>query len=136
MMVSMELLRSCASARSLALSSGGILVTGSMPGCGDIKNSLLTILSKVRHERAFAGLAGRQYLPLDCTATEIVVRNGRMLFSGCDHPTSQLVKASDTRVFCSISWAPTEPVAGLALGERFTERTGRGRAMRRNRGIM
>lgn len=34
-----------------------------------------------------------------------------------------VAKASVSRVFCSSSWAFAEPVAGLALAERFTERT-------------
>ena len=37
-------------------------------------------------------------------------------------------------VFCSISWAPCEPVAGLALAERFTDSTARPRARRSRRG--
>ena len=32
-------------------------------------------------------------------------------------------KANVIKVFCSSSWALAEPVAGLALEERFTERT-------------
>jgi len=35
-----------------------------------------------------------------------------------------VVKASVTNVLCSSSWALADPVAGLALAERFTERTG------------
>jgi len=45
-------------------------------------------------------------------------------------------KASDSSVFCSISWAPAEPVAGLALAERFTDSTARSPARWRRRGIM
>src|SRR5579864_6619423 len=47
-----------------------------------------------------------------------------------------LVKASVSRVFCSTSWAPAEPVDGLGLAERFTESTARSPAMWRRRGIM
>ena len=36
-----------------------------------------------------------------------------------------VVKASVRSVFCSNSWAFAEPVAGLALAERFTERVRR-----------
>lgn len=39
-----------------------------------------------------------------------------------------------SRVFCSSSWAFAEPVAGLALAERFTERTDLGVASLRSRG--
>ena len=35
----------------------------------------------------------------------------------------EVAKAKVSRVFCSSSWALAEPVAGLALAERFTERT-------------
>ena len=35
-----------------------------------------------------------------------------------------VVNASVTKVLCSSSCALAEPVAGLALAERFTERTG------------
>jgi len=35
----------------------------------------------------------------------------------------EVEKAKVSRVFCSSSWALAEPVAGLALAERFTERT-------------
>ena len=44
-------------------------------------------------------------------------------------------KASASNVFCSTSCAFAEPVAGLALAERFTENTGRLRDIRRNLGI-
>src|SRR5579864_4189790 len=47
-----------------------------------------------------------------------------------------LVKASVSRVFCSTSWAPAEPVDGLGLAERFTDSTARSPAMWRRRGIM
>jgi hypothetical protein len=47
-----------------------------------------------------------------------------------------LVKASVSRVFCSTSWAPAEPVDGLGLAERFTDSTARSSAMWRSRGIM
>jgi hypothetical protein len=46
------------------------------------------------------------------------------------------VNASDNIVFCSTSWAFAEPVAGLALPERFTEWTGRSSAMCLKRGSM
>lgn len=39
-----------------------------------------------------------------------------------------------SRVLCSSSWARAEPVAGLAPGERFTERTGRPPASRSSSG--
>src|SRR5712691_5103279 len=45
-----------------------------------------------------------------------------------------VVKARVTKVFCSSSWALAEPVAGLALAERFTDRTGRPLATRSMRG--
>src|SRR6267378_1007342 len=35
----------------------------------------------------------------------------------------EVVKARARSVFCSNSWALAEPVAGLALAERLTERT-------------
>lgn len=44
------------------------------------------------------------------------------------------VKASESSVFCSTSCALAEPVEGLALGDRFTESTGRSCANRRMRG--
>jgi len=44
--------------------------------------------------------------------------------------------ASESSVFCSISCALEEPVDGLALAERFTERTGRSPAIWRRRGNM
>src|SRR5438477_210946 len=47
-----------------------------------------------------------------------------------------MVNASARSVFCSSSWALAEPVAGLALGERLTERRTRPAplAMRSSRG--
>jgi hypothetical protein len=45
-----------------------------------------------------------------------------------------IVKASVSRVFCSTSWALADPVAGLALAERFTDKTGRAPTIFRNRG--
>ena len=47
-----------------------------------------------------------------------------------------VLNASVSRVFCSTSCALPEPVAGLGLAERFTERTARGRAKRRSLGII
>jgi hypothetical protein len=44
-------------------------------------------------------------------------------------------KAKASSVFCSSSWALAEPVAGLGLAERFTERTGRFLKIRLKRGI-
>ncbi len=46
------------------------------------------------------------------------------------------VNASASSAFCSNSCALAEPVAGLGLGERFTVRTWRSRAMRVSRGIV
>ena len=54
------------------------------------------------------------------------------VFSGCAY----VVRARVTRVFCSTSWALADPVAGLALAERFTDKTERSPAMRRRRGSM
>ena len=47
-----------------------------------------------------------------------------------------VAKARVSRVFCSSSWALAEPVAGLALAERFTDRKRRflAWAMRSRRG--
>jgi hypothetical protein len=45
-----------------------------------------------------------------------------------------VVNASESSVFCSTSWALAEPVAGLALAERFTVSTGRSPAILRKRG--
>jgi len=42
----------------------------------------------------------------------------------CADQLGPVVKASVTNVLCSSSWALADPVAGLALAERFTERTG------------
>jgi hypothetical protein len=59
---------------------------------------------------------------------------GRCFFSpGCQ---STVVNASANNAFCSTSCAFAEPVAGLALAERFTEITGRSFAMYRKRGSM
>ena len=60
---------------------------------------------------------------------------------GGSNPTSDrhhpcVVNASASRVFCSTSWALADPVAGLALAERFTDNTGRPPAIRRKRGSM
>src|SRR5580658_7601080 len=52
------------------------------------------------------------------------------------HFQSCAVKASANSVFCSTSCAFAEPVAGLALAERFTECTGRSFAMYLRRGNM
>jgi hypothetical protein len=52
------------------------------------------------------------------------------------YPRPFVENASDSNVFCSISCAPAEPVAGLALEDRFTDSTGRSSAIWRNRGIM
>ena len=49
---------------------------------------------------------------------------------------STVVNASASSVFCSTSWALAEPVAGLALPERFTECTGRSSVMCFKRGNM
>jgi hypothetical protein len=51
-----------------------------------------------------------------------------MRFQSC------VVNARANNVFCSTSCAFAEPVAGLALPERFTESTGRSPAMRFKRG--
>ena len=53
-------------------------------------------------------------------------------------PADQLlpvVKARVSSVFCSSSWALAEPVAVLALAERFTDRTGRPPAARSSQGM-
>jgi hypothetical protein len=47
-----------------------------------------------------------------------------------------MVNANVSRVFCSTSWAFADPVAGLALADRFTESTGRSPATLRKRGSM
>ena len=47
-----------------------------------------------------------------------------------------VAKARLIRVCCSTSWAPPLPVAGLALGLRFTLRTGLPRATLSRRGCM
>jgi len=52
----------------------------------------------------------------------------------CNYAPSGTANASAISVFCSTSWAFPEPVAGLALAERFTERTGLPRATRSRRG--
>ena len=44
--------------------------------------------------------------------------------------------ASVRIVFCSISCALAEPVAGLALADRFTDNIARSPATRRMRGMM
>jgi uncharacterized damage-inducible protein DinB len=50
-------------------------------------------------------------------------------------PTELLVvKARESSVVCSISCAFAEPVAGLALADRFTDNTDRSPAIRRRRG--
>jgi len=45
-------------------------------------------------------------------------------FSAITNQSRPVVNASVTSVFCSSSCALADPVAGLALAERFTERTG------------
>ena len=46
------------------------------------------------------------------------------------------VNARLNKVFCSTSCALADPVAGLALADRFTDMTERPPAIRRNRGSM
>ena len=51
------------------------------------------------------------------------------------HCALAVVKASASKVFCWTSCPLPEPVAGLGLAESFTERTARGFANRRRRGM-
>ena len=48
---------------------------------------------------------------------------GKIGRSRSDYELGVVAKARVSKVFCSSSWALEEPVAGLALAERFTERT-------------
>ena len=52
----------------------------------------------------------------------------------CNLPYPCVVNASASSVFCSTSCAFADPVAGLALPDRFTDRIGRSCAILRSRG--
>lgn len=68
----------------------------------------------------FTGVVTRQLHECEWRVKAVLSRAGE---KSSPQSVVVVVKARDRSVFCSISCALAEPVAGLALAERFTERS-------------